>query len=262
MKIGVFLTVRLGSTRLKRKHLLPVAGKPILSFLVRRVASAFRAEMAAEAVLMAVATTPEPENKELEAFSAWGARVFHGPKENIPLRLLEAARHFDVEGVVSVDGDDMLVSTAALRLTAGALARGADYVRTANLPLGMNVAGYSRAFLEESLRGHADEILETGWGRVFDASRAETLEVPVSQSPPELRLTLDYEDDYAFFKALMEGLVETLGEEAAVAASDDRIIALAMERELWKLNASKHEEYWRNFNAVMNQEKERSGGAS
>ncbi len=39
MKTGFFLTARLGSTRLARKHLLQAAGRPLISVLASKILS-------------------------------------------------------------------------------------------------------------------------------------------------------------------------------------------------------------------------------
>jgi spore coat polysaccharide biosynthesis protein SpsF len=170
MKAGILITARLGSTRLKRKHLLPVEGEPIISFLIRRIVAEFQEEISQGQAAVIIATTSEPENQEFERLAGEKVAVFCGSKENIPLRHLQAADAHGLGVIVSVDGDDVLCSVQGMRRVYGALVGGAKYVRTANLPFGMNSFGYSRAFLAESLKDHQSDTLETGWGRIFDAT--------------------------------------------------------------------------------------------
>ena len=92
MKTGFFLTARLGSTRLPRKHLLEAAGKPMLGVLAERIRHAFAADLAAGDALLAIVTSDEAENRAFERFAALGVRVFYGSVDNIPLRHHQAAQ--------------------------------------------------------------------------------------------------------------------------------------------------------------------------
>lgn len=67
---------------------------------------------------------------------------------------------------------------------------GADYVKTAGLPFGMNAMGCARSFLESSINNHRHAALETGWGRIFDASMVKTIEMGLTEDE-RLRFTLD-----------------------------------------------------------------------
>jgi spore coat polysaccharide biosynthesis protein SpsF len=204
MKTGFFLTARLGSKRLARKHLLKAAGRPLLSVLAGRIRRAFAAPIERCEALIAVVTSDEPVNRDFEHLGG-GLRVFYGATHNIPLRHLEAAQALGVDAIVAVDGDDILCSVEAMGAVRDAMLRGAPYVGTSGLPLGMNAFGYRTEFLSRSMAGNEGKTLETGWTYIFDASQQEKLALDTGVVAPEnLRFTLDYAEDYEFFRRIVE----------------------------------------------------------
>jgi spore coat polysaccharide biosynthesis protein SpsF (cytidylyltransferase family) len=253
MKTGIFITARLGSTRLARKHLLPVGGRPILSYLAGRIARGFRSELKADRAKLLIVTSDEPENRRFEEFAPLGLEVFYGSVHNIPLRHLQAAETHGLDAVVSVDGDDILCSVKGMRLVYDTLMAGKELVRTSNLPFGMNSMGYSRAFLAKSLRDHREGTLETGWGRIFEGGDMTDIAVPFHFQNELLRFTLDYEEDYLFFKTLIETLGSTVD-----AAGDEDIVSTVMGKRLYELNEPISREYWSNFYKAREEEIRRS----
>jgi len=253
MKTGFFLTARLGSTRLPRKHLLEAGGRALLAVLAERIVGAFGNELASGEALLAVVTSDEAENRAFERVVPVGASVFYGANANIPLRHHQAAQALGVDAVVAVDGDDILCSPAAMRLVRDSMRLGADYVKTSGLPLGMNAFGYRREFLATSVAGNERKTLETGWGYIFDSSRVveRPLELGLN-APSNLRFTLDYPEDYEFFKAI----IEHFGDSIAT-ASDREIVSCVLARRLHTLTDSVAEKYWENFHSVQAEEMRR-----
>lgn len=239
---AILLCARLGSSRLPGKHLLDMAGQPAFHWLLSRVRGEFAKELDTGTARLVVATSDEPENRAFERFFSLGVEVFYGPLVNIPYRFLLAARHFGADNVVAVDGDDILCSARAMRMVKTALEEGAEYAATSGLPLGMNSWGFSTDFLARSLAGHEDKILETGWGRIFDADKLVTLDAALPVSDDRLRFTLDYEQDLAFFRRI----AEMLGERTAI-ATDSEIVGLVMDQRIYALNEDIVREYWENF---------------
>ena len=256
MKIGLFITARLGSTRLPRKHLLPVKGRPLIHFLLKRIQAEFQNELAEASCRLAVVTSDEPENRAFEQFCAEGVAVFYGSKSNIPFRHLQAARALAVDAIVSIDGDDILCSVKGMRSVYDALAHDRPYVKTANLPFGMNSGGYSRDFLESSLIGRTDDVLETGWSHIFDATKLKELSMTCPVQNDSLRFTLDYQEDFQFFTAV----IESIG-EAVITAPDELIVSRVLDEKLYLITEPIMKQYWENFYRLQAQEKLKSHNA-
>jgi len=250
MNCAILIVARLGSQRLRAKHLQPVGDTPILLHLVRRIRHAFGGLLAAGEARVVIATSDEPENRLLEQVVGTEAGVFYGSISNIPLREKQAADHFGCEQIVSVDGDDILCSPAGMLAVARRLAAGPEeYVQTAGLPFGMNSFGYTRRFLTGALAGHTEATLETGWGRIFTGTTPGLIAYPDLPQDQRLRFTLDYPDDLTFFRAVLAAL----GPRAA-GASDREIIDLVLQQRLYALNAALAEEYWANFRRQVKKE--------
>jgi spore coat polysaccharide biosynthesis protein SpsF len=88
MKTGVLITARLGSTRLKQKHLMEVQGHPIIFYLIERIKHEFEMEINNQEITVYITTSDEPENRALEKVSS-NVNVFYGSINNIPLRHLQ-----------------------------------------------------------------------------------------------------------------------------------------------------------------------------
>lgn len=108
MSLGVFIQVRLGSTRLPGKALLELAGATVIQHVMRAV-GAIRADVnalltdaASEAALRPVAA--------LEGFE-----LLVGPDEDVLARYAMAARAWSVEEVIRVTGDNPLTSANLAR---------------------------------------------------------------------------------------------------------------------------------------------------
>lgn len=250
MKTGVLITARLGSTRLKRKHLLEIGGRPIVYYLLKRIQKEFQEEKDRGVLDIIIATSDEPENRDFEMFNDEGFRVFYGSINNIPMRHLQTAKGFGLDAIVSIDGDDILCSTRGMRRVYDALRNGAVYVKTSDLPFGMNSFGYTVPFLERSVAAQGSDVLETGWGRIFDASRLLELSMDFKVQDDMLRFTLDYDEDFLFFKSIIEKLGEKVYD-----IPDDELVDVVLSENFYTITAPVVKEYWENFNATLENEK-------
>jgi spore coat polysaccharide biosynthesis protein SpsF (cytidylyltransferase family) len=228
--------------------MLKVREKPIIYYLIERIRREFKEAIAQNKIEVVIATSNEPDNRVFEELGIANLKVFYGSIHNIPLRHLQAVESYGLSHVISVDGDDILCSVGGMRSICDAFLSGEDYVKTAGLPFGMNAMGYSRTFLESSVNAHRYDILETGWGRIFDTSMMKTIEMGLTEDE-RLRFTLDYEEDYQFLGAI----IELLG-DAVYTATDQEILDLVFKDDLWRLNENVCREYWQNFYRQRDQE--------
>jgi hypothetical protein len=128
------------------------------------------------------------------------------------------------------------------------LMQGQALVKTTGYPFGINAWGYSFAALAQAVSTQEHGVLETGWGRAFDAIEAKVIELGCSDAD-KVRATLDYPLDLDFFGAVMLQIPEwqTL--------STPEFVSNIVAQDLHLINASLHDVYWQNFHAQMNQEK-------
>lgn len=240
--IGVFITARLGSTRLTEKHLIKVNEKPFIKWLVERFSISFKEKIDRKELKIFITTSAKSENKKFELiFDKKEVEVFFGSDENIPLRHLECAIENNINYIISIDGDDILCSTEASKLVVEKLLNGSKMVQTKGLPLGMNITGYSKDFLKNSLLGIENSKLETGWGKIFDKNEIDILELRKDENIEKLRMTLDYEADADFFKKVISNL-------DVINVSDDYLIENILLNDWNQINLHLDDIYWSNFN--------------
>ena len=251
MKIGLFVTARMGSTRLHDKHLKPLNGRPALSYLLERIEHTFKTPVLQGLAQVFIATGNVSANAALGVLSNDPVRLFHGDDDNIPLRHLQLAKAHQLDAMVSFDGDDLFCSPEAMRAVYEGLMQGQSLVKTTGYPFGMNAWGYSCEALAQAVSTQDHGLLETGWGRAFDAIEAKVIELDCADAE-KVRATLDYPLDLDFFSAVIAHIPEwqTL--------STPEFVSKIVVQDLHLLNSSLHDVYWQNFHAQMNQEKSRA----
>ncbi len=204
MKAGIFLSVRNKATRLPGKVLLDLAGKTVTERLLERL------QCAQEADMIAVTTSPHPDDAILgEIARRCGVEVFYGSEDDKLDRYLQAARHFHVDLAVIVDGDDPLCDPGYIdRLIRVARAGDADFLTVDGLPVGCTANAVRTSALEKVCRIKTEHDTEV-WGGYFTQTglfRTQILPADPAHRRPDLRMTLDYPEDYAFFQAVYEHL--------------------------------------------------------
>jgi spore coat polysaccharide biosynthesis protein SpsF (cytidylyltransferase family) len=217
--------------------------------LLARIQAAFAPELERGEAGIVIATTADAENEALGCFAGDGVAVFAGSRDNIPLRHLQAAHKLGFSAIVSIDGDDILCALEGMRAVYEGLAQGAEGVKTEGLPFGMNAWGYTVNLLEESLAGYHDNQLETGWGRIFDFDRFDTVLFDVPGASDALRLTLDYTEDFQLLEAVIQGIGPGVVQSQAV-----DVVAYILAHDLTRTNRNRVEEYWANFEREREQE--------
>jgi len=248
--VGIFITARLGSTRLNQKHLIEIEGKPMIKWLVDRFDFGFKNEIIEQKIKIFITTSDNEENRLFETvFENSNVKMFYGSNSNIPLRHLQCARAHNIDYILSVDGDDILCSIEASKIVLEKLINKGNLVKTTGLPLGMNVMGYTTTFLESSLSANTQETLETGWGKIFDQKYTEELEIENYFNCDNIRMTLDYNEDAIFFSNVIKGISEDI-----FSITDKELISKIIKYKWHQINESLNNKYWENFNSQKKSE--------
>jgi spore coat polysaccharide biosynthesis protein SpsF len=202
---GILLSVREKATRLPGKVLKPLGGANVTQFLIRRLRQSHRAAR------VLLATSTDPRDTVLVGLAGEeGIDAFQGSPDDKLLRYRDACRAFGLDFAVVVDGDDPFVSVGHIdRLIEYAEGTPVDFVTCADLPLGATGFGLAAAALERVCAGRPEGNTEV-WGRLFlDDPRFVCASLPEGDpayARPDIRMTLDYEEDYRFFVAVVDGL--------------------------------------------------------
>ena len=243
MKIGIFITARLTSSRLPGKHLLPMSGFTGMEILAKRISHEFAKEISSNEAVVVITTTDEEASKKFLPLKIDGLNVFFGSKNNIPLRHLQALQKFDLDAFISVDGDDVLCSVDGMRIVYSELKRGSEWVATDELPFGMNSSGMRKELLQKAMAGNDGKSLQTGWGRIFEALGKQPIKIKLPLSNHEdLRFTLDYPEDLVFFSEVAAHFAGKI-----FTTKDEDIIQWALKSGAYKKNTHLKEKYWENY---------------
>lgn len=201
---AVFLQARLASSRLPRKALLPLAGQPV----VWHAMQALRLVNASQLVLL---TDPESAPELGPVAEACGFALFVGDPDNVLARFVAAIHRYQPEVVVRATGDNPLVSPRNANRSIGLRARTeADYAGIVGPPLGTGVEVFrAGALLDAASRGtthyqreHVTPALYEHRERYRVVLSGATSEI----SAPDLRVTIDTDDDYEQMRALFTHL--------------------------------------------------------
>lgn len=199
--VALLIPARLGSTRLPRKHLLPVFGRPILSIVLERCRASPLGDRAC------LCTTRLPEDDALADLAKQaGIRCFRGDPEDVLVRYRDACREQELTFFINVDGDDVLCSLEWAQVILEEHRNDpSDLVVVQGLAFGAAPIGVSATALER-VCAHKTVHQTQNWVRFFHEANARirTLQAPPALARTDIRMTLDYYEDYVFFKGVLE----------------------------------------------------------
>jgi spore coat polysaccharide biosynthesis protein SpsF len=235
--IGV-IQARLGSSRLPGKVLRPLAGRPVLEWVVRAV----RAVDGLSEVV--VATTTEPEDDEIEALARrLGVRTVRGSTDDVLSRFLLAVDGLNADAIARFTSDCPLLDPEIASVVVGAwrASPSLDHVSTVHprcLPRGMDAEIASVSALRRldadlstpEVMHHRTHVTSYLYTHPQDFA---VLGVTVHPDASDLRVTLDTPEDLALIEALVERLgdhppawrdvVSTLRQDASLSAINARV---------------------------------------
>ncbi len=194
MGTGVFIQVRLGSTRLPSKAILPLAGSTVIQHVMRAVRGV-------PAAVHALLTDPASAGRLAPLAAAESFALFVGSPEDVLARFCAACRRFGVDRVVRVTGDNPLTSGKLARMILGVHAEaGADLSHYLDIPWGMGVEVVEAAALLRAERDAADqaerEHITTYLYRHPHEFRIVEEQPPAWARLPSARVTVDTPADY------------------------------------------------------------------
>jgi len=150
------LQARMSSTRLPGKVLMPLAGRPMISRQIERLARCRRLTG------LIVATSDAPSDDPLhDHLTAEKVDVFRGSLQDVLARYLDCAHHFGLSGdIVRLTADCPLIDPEVVDEAIDLRARSAvDYVangRNRTYPRGLDVEVFPLSVLEEAGRHAVD----------------------------------------------------------------------------------------------------------
>jgi len=201
---GVFVQVRLGSTRLPSKALLPLPGGCLIRHVMRSLA-------AVPAEIRALLT----DGRSVEALRPHavdeGFEVFAGPDEDVLARYCMASRSYGIDRVIRATGDNPLTSARLARDIIGEHERArADLSHFVGIPWGSGIEVVTAEALYEAerdaTRQDEREHITTFHYRHRERFRIIEAPAPAYARCPEGRVTVDTRADLDAVTRLFEDL--------------------------------------------------------
>lgn len=206
MKRVAIIQARMGSSRLPNKILMPVLGKPMLGWMLERVA------LCTHVSQIVVATTTHERDDAVERFVLeQGHTVFRGDEEDVLDRYYQAAVAVNADVVIRLTSDCPLLDTSVLSSMISAFHdKKVDFLSNSEplpstWPDGMDVSIFSFNALEQAAN-HAKKPSEREHVTFYfwnhpDIFRCEKIEHIPDWS--KYRVTLDYAEDYELLKRVI-----------------------------------------------------------
>jgi len=213
-RLIAIVQARTGSTRLPRKVLRDLGGRPVLAWVV----AAARASGVCDEVVVATTTDPR-DDAVAKLASELGVRCVRGPVDDVLTRFLVAAEAVaadDADGIVRLTADCPLLDPSVIaRCGLRFESERADYVTTDHehtVAHGLDVEVVSVETLRrlDPLAAGADRAHVTSYVAAHPGEFRIT-SIPLEQPCAHLRLTLDEPAD----AELLDAIVATLGERAS-----------------------------------------------
>ena len=197
MSIGLVIQARMGSSRLPGKVLRRIGHLPLLGHVIGRL------ELLSNPWKVVVATSMDARD---DAIVQWceraGVATFRGSEHDVLDRYVKCARTLGFDHVVRLTADNPFTDVTELqRLVQYHRACDFDYTHAfGTMPLGVGAEIFTRAALElshvEGLAPHHREHVNEYILEHPERFHIGVLEVPANKRAPDLRLTVDTEDDW------------------------------------------------------------------
>ena len=205
MSAVIVVTARAESTRLPGKMLLPLNGKPIIQHVIERAQSC---RAVSDVVLM---TPSSPANEPIAAIGGrLGVKVYRDSGKDRILGLLEACRSVKANVCATMDGDDPLCDPYLIGEALRQLQQTqAEVIHT---PKGMICGAFTLATYTATLDLAVNcKTAQTTQAILPYLQDVTDLVAPLEEYDPiyydpDIRLTLDYQEDYTFFRRVFQEL--------------------------------------------------------
>jgi len=209
-KFGIILEARMGSTRLPGKTLKDLLGKPMIERILDRL---FLSKLTDTIV---VATTENKKDDVLVSFlEQKEINYFRGSEDDVLKRVVEAAEHFSIQNIIELHGDNPFLDPDIIDSCIREFELGdVDYLSNTlenTFPQGLRVQIFPTVKLRRVEKTVDDETVREHVSLYFyenpNKFKIKSVEAEDPIKRPELRLTVDTEEDFQFICSIYERLL-------------------------------------------------------
>lgn len=241
MRADIFLSTRNKSQRLPGKALLEIKKKTVTEHLIDRLKTSHK-------IRKIILCTSDNSDDNILVKIAKKSKIgyFCGSEKDKLDRYLQASKKFGTEFIVIVDGDDMFCEPGFIDACVEEYRNtNADYISVKNAPVGTVPFCIKRQALEKvcNLKNQIDtEIFSSVFtdSGIFKVSIIDAKDL--SLDSPDIRLTLDYSEDFE----LLEKIHESLYQENKIITLGEVISFLRKNKELLEINKNAQKKYEEN----------------
>jgi len=200
MKIGFLITARLKSERLPLKIIKDLNGKTVIERLIDRIK-----EIKGISDIILCTSTNSQDKPLIDIAQKNNIYYFNGDEEDVLKRLFDAAKFYELDYFLGITADNPLITVYFSNLIVDEIKSNKyDFIKTEGLPLGVATYGMKVKALEVICK--IKSIVDTEiWGYLIDRPEIfsiKTVKITNKLNRPELRLTLDYEEDYELINSI------------------------------------------------------------
>jgi len=211
--IGAIIQARTSSTRLPRKVLLELpfgSGVTVLQQVIRRIKQSKRIEA------IVVATTEDKDDDAIVDIALReGVLFFRGSKKNVLERYYKAAQRFGLSTIVRITSDCPCIDAAVVDTTIDHyIGQSVDYCSVSSaraFPHGLDNEVFSFSILEKVYRNATEDYEREHVTPYIYRTKPEQFKICFPDAPanlrrPDIRVTLDTEEDYTLLCAVFDYL--------------------------------------------------------
>ena len=203
MNKGILITVRTNSVRLPQKALVEFSeGLMTIEYLIDRIKFSENADK-----IILCTTNNIEDNILIEIAKKYNIDYFRGSEKDKLVRWKDASDKFDIEFIVTADGDDLFIDPKLIDISFDQLENGnADFIHSTGIICGSFTYALRRSALQKVCQIKNTTDTEMMWVYFTDTgifNVEELKNVPSNYFRHDIRMTLDYPEDLDFFKTVI-----------------------------------------------------------
>lgn len=203
---AIFISVRTGSTRLPQKAIKKIKNKTTIEHLIDRLKQSKNAKK-----IILCTTTKKEDDILCKIAENNNIDYFRGSEEDKLLRWYDASKYFNIKYFVNVDGDDIFFDHGLADLVLEQIENTkCDFVDGHGLY--NDVYGITYNGLEAVIKNKTSkktEFIKPFFEDISNKIKIEKIKnVPEKYKKTKIRFTLDYKEDFLFFKEIIDYFIE------------------------------------------------------
>ncbi len=200
---AIFITVRTQSTRLPAKALKPINGMPTIEYLIKRM----KHSRNADAIILCT-TENESDDVLIEIAKRQNIKYFRGSEKDKLMRWNGAVQKYGIDYFVTADGDDVLCDPKLVDMALEQMKNTeVDFIQATDIICGAFTYCIRGTALQKVCEIKDSDDTEMMWVYFTETGLfriAELQNVPNEYYRDDIRMTLDYPEDFQFFRTIIE----------------------------------------------------------